>query len=263
MIDFFGRKSKQLFVCHMIYTPFHLHFAFQDRDTPECHDLGGLIICHIGFPDFSRFEVFFLTIQFECLFIDLVFFMVYISIADIRNKLIDRNSESFSLHCYTIELATEKMFLHREIGGFGDDDTSGVFFGGGFQPGGEIHRISENRVVKTIVRTDITHENFPTRDPDTKIDRGESMCDEFLIEPWKHRTHRESGTTRTYRMIRLRKWRSEKSHHRIADIFIQRSSVLYEDIRHPRKVSRHERKKIFWIELLRYRGKSCNIRKKD
>lgn len=56
---------------------------------------------------------------------------------------------------------------------------------------------------------------------------------------------------------------SEESHHRISDVFIQRSSFTDEDICHSGEIRRHEVEEVPWIKLLGNSRESCDIREKD
>lgn len=64
-------------------------------------------------------------------------------------------------------------------------------------------------------------------------------------------------------MVTHRKRRSEKSHHRISDIFIECPTLFDEDIRHIREIGCHEEKEIIRCELLRDRRETCDIREHD
>lgn len=136
---------------HTIDSAFDRDIAFEYFETSFCHDFRRNIIGHIGFPKFSCFKIFFFKIQNESFSVNFVFFSIKRYIANICNKFIDTDSKSFSLHGDTVKFSTKELIFHEEISRLSEDDMGSIFLGSSFQTRSEIHRVSENRIVKTIM----------------------------------------------------------------------------------------------------------------
>lgn len=216
---------------HTIHSSLDDDFPLEDVMTAECHDTRWFIIDHIWLPELSCFEIFPREVEIECTSIVFVFCKVE-GFRFFREELIDHHSLRLPLHSDSIEWSSMIEISYHVIGRSGDDDMRTVFFGGCFETRGEVHGISEDSVVKPIIGSDVPYHHFPSRDPYTEIDRIKSPLREFIIELWESRSHSECCLAGSTRMVRKCDRRTEKSHHRISDIFIESSSIFREYLRH-------------------------------
>lgn len=222
-------------MCHPIHSSLDDNFPLEDVMTADCHDTRWLVIDHIRFPELSCVEIFSREIEIECTSIVLVFREVE-SFRFSREELIDHHSLRLPLHSDSIEWSSMIEISHHVVGWSGDDDMRTVFFRRGFETRGEVHGISEDSVVEPIIGSDVPYHHFPSRDPDSEIDRIESPFREFIIELWESRSHGECCLAGSTRMVRKCDRCTEKSHHRISDIFIEGSSIFREYLGHTRKI---------------------------
>ncbi len=138
-----------------------------------------------------------------------------------------------------------------------------IFFPNSLEPRGDIHGISEDGIVESFFGPDIPNDDIPTRDPDTEVDRFDSLLRNTLVEYWKCLSHEECCSTGSDRMIWHIEWCSEKSHHRVPDILIKGTTLFDEDVGHMREVLCHHREEYRRTKSLRDRCEVRNIREEN
>lgn len=148
------------------------------------------------------------------------------------DEFIDSYSFVFSLDRNRVEFSEVEVVSDELPCSLGYDDMDAVFFPRSFKSRGEIDCISENRVIKSIFGSDISHHDITGRKTNTEVDFLDSTSFEFGIELWERLPHEQCCLTRTNRMIFHREWRPKKSHHRVPDVFIESASLFCEDISH-------------------------------
>src|SRR5712691_3526496 len=118
---------------------------------------------------------------------------------------------------------------HRSLG---DEDLTG--FGPIRQAGREIDLVAEHGVVAARRRADVANRHPPGRDSDADLERLVVLVEPALPELGHPLSHLKSHPYGPLGVIILRDRIAEEDHHGVADVLVQRATVLENDLRHLR-----------------------------
>src|SRR5271168_3342151 len=91
------------------------------------------------------------------------------------DQLIDRQSARAPIDHEPVELAHANVIAGKTARLLSDDDLGAVFFVGALEPAGDIHRVTDHRVVEPDLRADIADEHFARIYPDPNPKRAAAV----------------------------------------------------------------------------------------
>ena len=228
-----------LFVCHSINSVIKGHFAFYELSTALHHNHCRRIFCGKSLKHMSSRQILPFAIKPERRFIICVFRHIDVISSESQNFK-NANAFIFSFYRNIIEFTNQEFIANQNSRCRCNNHIHAVFFAHSFEAGGEIHRVAQNSIIESFFRTNISHHHFARRDSHTKIDWIEILFFQMIIKIIERASHMNRSSARIDSVKWIIRWRSKKSHHRITNIFIERSLMLNQNIRHSRQIICHQ-----------------------
>ncbi len=193
------------------------------------------------------------------MFVGEIFFSVDRGVREISDELIYLDSLDLPFHSDRIEFTIEEVSFGFCIRVFTYTYFSEVFFIDSFEPGCQIHVISDDGIVESILGSYIPDHSLSGIDSDTCHDEWDVLFCPYFIELYEAFLLFESGFAGKIFASLNTDWSIEESHDRISYILIERPFVRDEYIGHGREVLFHEDEYLLGSELLRNRCKGGDI----
>ena len=216
---------------HAVNAVVKMGFSLDEGKRSVCHDTARRIDFHVFFPYFSGFEIVPVTIELEGSFVGSRDGHVHFGFREFY-QFEYSDSFGFSLDGDIVEFANMKCIADLCAGLCRDDDVNAVFLPGGFETGSEIHGISEDGIVESGFRSDVSDHDFARGDSDAEFDRLDTVIHDVCIDDWQGSSHENGSFAGVVGMMRIVYRRTVESHDGIADIFVECSLILGENVRH-------------------------------
>lgn len=131
------------------------------------------------------------------------------------------------------------------------------------KPRGKVHRIADRGVFRTLIGAHIADRGLASVEADAHRDLPVAFGPQFVVQRPKPFLHRHGRLYGIQGIFLRRGRRTEDRHQAVADVFIQRSAVLEDDLRHCGEKAIKEVNDLFRVRILRKRGKAADVREKD
>ncbi len=147
-------------------------------------------------------------------------------------------------------------------GGIADDNPCPVLLVQRFQPGTEVHRVTDDGVAHDRVRPDVAGNHRSAVDADADIELRLPVRLPARVEPRQVGHHVERRLHRVIGVVGVVEGRTEQRHHHVADELIERSLVQEHDVDHAREILVQRPDDDLRLALLGEGGESAHIREK-
>ena len=237
-----------LFVRHSINSVIKGHFAFYELSTALHHNHCRWIFCGKSLKHMSSRQILPFAIKPERRFIICVFRHID-RISSQSQNFKNAHALMFSFYRNVIKFTNQEFIANQNSRCRCNNHIDAIFFAHSFEAGGEIYRVAQNSIIESFFRTNISHHHFARGNSHTKIDWIEIFFFQMIVKIIERASHMNRSSARIDSVKWIIRWRSKKSHHRIANIFIERSLMLNQNIRHSRQIICHQHKKTFGVHF--------------
>ena len=138
-----------------------------------------------------------------------------------------------------------------------------VLLGEPLEARAQVHLVSDHCVIEALFTADVPDNHFSGVDADSNRQGFHARSLPFLIEALQFGAHLEGRTHGTERVIRITDRGTPKSHHGVADEFVEGALVSKHSIGHPSEVLVQYLNQAFGGQNLRKGGETTNVRKQD
>ncbi len=135
---------------HNIHSISDLDIAFDCIHTPEHHHPRRWINLYLSLPELPCFTIVSCTVKSKCSFVDDILGS-FDEVLRVSNQFKDFYSFGFSLDGKCIKFSYKVMRCECKLGLVREDDIDSILFPCSFEAGCKIDRITENRLVESIV----------------------------------------------------------------------------------------------------------------
>ena len=185
-----------------------------------------------------------------------------------RQQRIDAAGLRFALDRDQIDL--DQGRVAEPLGGFlADDQVHAVELAEALEPRGQVHRIAEQRIVKMLHRPEIADAALAAVDPDADSHRCPRSARRLrLVRPKAVQfdqllAHGLSGADRVLGVLRVVERGVPKRHDAIADVFVDGSLQLGDDLGHRRQKAVHELGQGSGVHAFGEGSKAADVAKHD
>src|SRR6202047_2935659 len=151
-----------------------------------------------------------------------------------RQRLVDADRFIATLDADRVELAPGKACRGTIERALGSHDRGTEIFVGALKPRGDVHGVAHHRVIEALTRTNIADQGVAGIQPDPLAQAETLPFGRIAVELVETLAAVQGGVDRIRCMIRIVERRTEYRDNRIADIFVDETAMLLDDVGHCR-----------------------------
>jgi len=143
-----------------------------------------------------------------------------------RKRFVNADRLVAALDADAVQLAPGKSARRAFKRAFGGHDRGAEIFIGAFEPRRHVHGVAHNRIVETLVRTDIADQRLVGIKPDALMQGKALPFGRLAVELVQTVAAAQRGVDRIAGVFWIVEWRGEHGDDRVADIFVDEAALL-------------------------------------